>query len=390
MKRINNSQPLSVVTQFRPLSTSMNIEVMGGLSVMQFYKSTSLQWLPDHSVEPTFDSTGGQTNGTLRLKATYSVIDPDELLNVEKLSPQVFWYVNDEQITTNDVSADYYITDNILYVRKNFTHTQGAVVSCECRFTDVRTNTPFVLSDSIPLTAVLQADEQWSLTMLCDKTQKHFPIFADTSIYTFQAEAKLGNNVKDDSVAWFWDYSLDNGVTWKEIDDECYWYVSGKNSSALKVDMDFIESITVRVRIAEDSTATTPSLKVAATASCAWRMPILRPNVFCYGGSRVFSNTEFMTFGVQVHVNNHDDLTIAQQKAWLMFDWAKRLQGSTTKTTLHEAGQECTIPGSDLFNMENKKYIIDPQLSIRGVYDVLADSSGNLFQVGSNLLSVRT
>ena len=394
MKRLNNSQPLAVTTTYRPLNTAMHIEVLGGLSTVQFYRQTVQQWIPDHSVVPVIDQHGTQTDGALRLKAVYSIIDPDNNLNTDTLVPQIFWYVNGVQVTSTDSTQDYYIAGNILYVRKNFTHQLGANIYCECRFTDTRTSSPFVLSDTLPLSAILQADEQWSINILCDRTRKHFPLHAATTIYTFEAEARQGSADKTDAVAWFWDYSVDNGVNWLTINNDCLWYVSGKNTATLSIDADFIDNLMVRCRIgiADGTSTAAPDLPNEATACIAWRYPKVIPTVFSYGGDRVFAENSFMTFGLIVHVAKHDDMTLEQKRHWLMCDWAVRRQGSNdAPVPLGAYGLEGVVPRQYIYDNAGTKFIVDPRCSIRGPYDILADPSGEVFQSASgHELAVRT
>ncbi len=394
MKRLNNSQPLAVTTTYRPLNTAMHIEVLGGLSTVQFYRQTVQQWIPDHSVVPVIDEHGTQTDGALRLKAVYSIIDPDNNLNTDTLVPQIFWYVNGVQVTSTDSTQDYYIAGNILYVRKNFTHQLGANIYCECRFTDTRTSSPFVLSDTLPLSAILQADEQWSINILCDRTRKHFPLHAATTIYTFEAEARQGSADKTDAVAWFWDYSVDNGVHWLTINNDCLWYVSGKNTATLSIDADFIDNLMVRCRIgiANGTSTAAPDLPNEATACIAWRYPKVIPTVFSYGGDRVFVENSFMTFGLIVHVAKHDDMTLEQKRHWLMCDWAVRRQGSNdAPVPLGAYGLEVVVPRQYIYDNAGTKFIVDPRCSIRGPYDILADPSGEVFQSASgHELAVRT
>lgn len=394
MKRLNNSQPLAVTTTYRPLNTAMHIEVLGGLSTVQFYRQTVQQWIPDHSVVPVIDEHGTQTDGALRLKAVYSIIDPDNNLNTDTLVPQIFWYVDGVQVTSTDSTQDYYIAGNILYVRKNFTHQLGANIYCECRFTDTRTSSPFVLSDTLPLSAILQADEQWSINILCDRTRKHFPLHAATTIYTFEAEARQGSADKTDAVAWFWDYSVDNGVHWLTINNDCLWYVSGKNTATLSIDADFIDNLMVRCRIgiADGTSTAAPDLPNEATACIAWRYPKVIPTVFSYGGNRVFAENSFMTFGLIVHVAKHDDMTLEQKRHWLMCDWAVRRQGSNdAPVPLGAYGLEVVVPRQYIYDNAGTKFIVDPRCSIRGPYDILADPSGEVFQSASgHELAVRT
>ena len=222
------------------------------------------------------------------------------------------------------------------------------------------------MSDTLSLSAVLQADEQWSINILCDRTRKHFPLSAATTIYTFEAEARLGGVDKTAQVAWFWDYSLDAGVTWLAITDDCLWYVNGKNSATLAVDMDFIEDILVRCRIGVNNGTSTaaPDIHNEATAAIAWRFPKILPTVFSYGGNRVFPESAWMTFGMMVHVAKHNDMTAEQKRHWLMPNWGIRQQGSTNPPEmLGEYGMEVTVPGNKLFNTVGVKYLVETENS---------------------------
>ena len=135
--------------------------------------------MPDHTKSPVIGSDGVQSDGALRLKADYSIIDPDGMIDFNVFHPMVYWYIDGVQVTDIEETADYYVADSILYVRKNFTHLKGASVYCECRFTDPRTGSPVVISASATLSAVLHADEQWSINLLCANIflSRPLPIF---------------------------------------------------------------------------------------------------------------------------------------------------------------------------------------------------------------------
>lgn len=392
MRRLNNSQPLAVTTTFAPLNTTMKIVALDGMTTVQFYKQTLNEWIPNHQGQPVFDANGAQKDGVLRLHAVYSVNDNEGLVETNLITPWVYWFVDGTQITSIDSTEDYYIVGDDLYVRKNFTHLNGVTVTCEVRFTDPRTSLPVVLSDTHSLHGVMQADEQWAINILCDRTRKHYPLTAATTIYDFEAEARLGSADKSNNVAWFWDYSTDNGATWNTIGDDCYWYVSGKNSKILRIDMDYIESILVRCRIGVGSGTSTaaPDIPNEATASMAWRFPKIRPQVFSYGGDRVFVDTVSMRFGVFVHVPGHDDMTDAQKREWLLANWAVRKQGSSdAPVLLGEPRMEVDIPRQYIFSFGSEKFIPDPQLGLRGHYDVVADSDGELIETSAGLFAIR-
>ncbi len=383
MKRLNNSQPLSVTMTYRPLTTVLRIEPLGNLSTTQFYSQAALEWFPDHTKTPVFDENGHQTDGTLRLHANYFIQDEDGLIDMADLSPQVFWYIDDAesgQVTDTDPTKDFYIVGRDLYVRKNFTHLAGAKVYCEVRVTDPRNSQPIVLSDTLQLNAVLKAEEQYSISLLCDKTLKHYPLHAASPIYDIEAECRKGAILYDDRVAWFWDYSDNMGQTWKAIDASCLWYVSGKNTKKLRVDMDYIESLMVRCRIGVTNGAQTaaPDVNNEATASIAWRWPKLNAQVFSYGGDRIFAENASMRFGLIVHCQKHNDLTTAEKKHWLLTSWVIRKQGSSASPVfLNEHDLEVDVPQSYLFGQNLEKFILDPNLGMRGVYDIVGLSGGD-------------
>lgn len=392
MKRIYNSQPLSVTTIYRPLTTSLKIMAMGSLPTTQFYYQTAQEWFPDHAKQPVYADNGVQEDGILRLKANYFLQDEDDLIDTKSIIPQIFWYVDDTQITFTDSSKDYYIVGSDLYIKKNFTHLDGVNVRCDVMFTDPRTSTPIVLSDTLVLNAVLKAKDAWQITLLCDRTRKHFPITSEQTIYDFEAEVREGAILRNDDVAWFWDYSLDNGKTYNAITSDCLWYVSGLGTPKLTIDMDYIESVLVRCRIGSTKSAKTPDLPNEATVSMAWRWPALKPEVFCYGGNRIFAENASMRFGFFVHVPKHDDMTEAQKRHWLVTNWIVRRQGSTTNVVdLNKHGMEVDIAQRFLMNNALGKFIPDPQIGLRGVYDVVAFHDGEIIQLsGGDTFAIRT
>lgn len=87
MKKLQNSQPLAVSTTFRPLNTSLSIVALGGMGLQQFYRQTRGEWMPDHTKNPVIDSEGVQSDGALRLKADYSIADPDGMIDFNVFSP---------------------------------------------------------------------------------------------------------------------------------------------------------------------------------------------------------------------------------------------------------------------------------------------------------------
>lgn len=392
MKKLNNSQPLAVTTVYRPLTSSLKIVSIKDLPTTQFYYQSAREWFPDHTKTPTYDENGNQEDGILRLNAKYFLQDEDDLLDTSTITPEIHWFVNGTQINDTDTSKDYYNVGNDLYVKKNLTHLEAATIRCDMEFTDPRNSQRIVLSDTLVLNAVLKAKDAWQINLLCDRTRKHYPITTEQTVYDFEAEVREGAILRNSEVSWFWDYSLDNGETYRTINSDCLWYVSGLGTNKLTIDMDFIEKIMVRCRVGSTKTKVAPDLPNEATASMAWRWPVMKPEVFSYGGNRIFAENVSMRFGFFVHIAKHSDMTEAQKQKWLLTSWVVRRQGSTAApVVLNEHGMEVDIAQRFLTNNALGKFIPDPQIGVRGVYDVVAFHDGELIELSNGqTFAIRT
>lgn len=391
MRKISNSQPLSIAVQYDPLHTAFSIRPKMGMSTMQYYKQTVGRWIPDHTHDYAYGDYNAVVDGPLVLEPVFQVADPDGLVSEDSVTHNFYWYADGVAVTSSSPSSDYYIQDDRLVVRRNFTHLEGARIRCDCKFVDPRTGGTSVLSDSIQLSAVLQADEQWSVYILNDRTHHHHPLSAASSLYTFEAQASLGGVDKSDVVQWFWDFSEDLGATWNEFSEDTLLYVSGKNTRLLTIDADFSESVVVRCRIASEVGAPVPDVPNSATASLAWRFPLLTPQVFSYGGDKLMANDKEMRFGLIVHYANHADLSLDQQREWLICNWKLRIQGvSDSAVSLSQADVEVSVPASAIRNPSGFRYVADPNCAFRGAFCRLQSSSGeDLASSSGQLLTAR-
>ena len=124
----------------------------------------------------------------------------------------------------------------------------------------------------------------------------------------------------------------------------------------------------------------------------AWRWPALRAETFCYGGNRIFAENASMRFGFFVHIPKHSDMTEEQKRHWLLTNWCVRKQGSATGIVdLDEHGFEVDVAQRFLTNNALGKFIADPQIGIRGVYDVVGTSDGQEIQTSrGDTFAIRT
>ena len=100
-----------------------------------------------------------------------------------------------------------------------------------------------------------------------------------------------------------------------------------------------------------------------------------------------------MKFGLLVHVPKHDDMPLAMQRHWLLCNWQVRRQGSQlAPTNVGCADVEVKIPHSMLYSEIGHKFIPDPNVGMRGVYDgVSFRDSGELIELSfGETFAIRT
>lgn len=157
---------------------------------------------------------------------------------------------------------------------------------------------------------------------------------------------------------WF---GISNG---QEVDATTMpWYVSGQNTSKLKVDAMFGESINVVLRAQMPDGTLSPS---KAYAGVEWRIPDIDTNVLSNNGGAVRSDTTSMTFDTVINVKG-DVLADARKQQHLRFNWKYR---KNTNTTENDAGwgNSVTINASNLRNVKGASSTLASTLVYPYVY----------------------
>lgn len=157
---------------------------------------------------------------------------------------------------------------------------------------------------------------------------------------------------------WF---GISNG---QEVDATTMpWYVSGQNTSKLKVDAMFGESINVVLRAQMPDGTLSPS---KAYAGVEWRIPDVDTHVLSNNGGAVRSDTTSMTFDTVINVKG-DVLADARKQQHLRFNWKYR---KNTNTTENDAGwgNSVTINASNLRNVKGASSTLASTLVYPYVY----------------------
>ena len=145
------------------------------------------------------------------------------------------------------------------------------------------------------------------------------------------------------------------------------WYVSGQDTSKLRVDAMWGEKINVVLRAMMPTGALSPS---KAYAALTWRIPDVDTTVISYNGSAVRSDTNSMTFGTIVNINGKN-LEDSVKAANLRFKWVYR-KNTTSQETVAGWSQgesdQITIQASNLRSVRAQDSTLTSTLVFPYVY----------------------
>lgn len=145
------------------------------------------------------------------------------------------------------------------------------------------------------------------------------------------------------------------------------WYVSGQDTSKLRVDAMWGEKINVVLRAMMPTGVLSPS---KAYAALTWRIPDVDTTVVSYNGSAVRSDTNSMTFGTIVNINGKN-LEDSVKAANLRFKWVYR-KNTTSQETVAGWSQgesdQITIQASNLRSVRAQDSTLTSTLVFPYVY----------------------
>lgn len=145
------------------------------------------------------------------------------------------------------------------------------------------------------------------------------------------------------------------------------WYVSGQDTSKLRVDAMWGEKINVVLRAMMPTGALSPS---KAYAALTWRIPDVDTTVVSYNGSAVRSDTNSMTFGTIVNINGRN-LEDSVKAANLRFKWVYRKNFTNQETVAgwsQGESDQITIQASNLRSIKGQDSTLASTLVFPYVY----------------------
>lgn len=336
-KRLSISQPTVIDTELTPLTD--NIEIIANGSLEQWY------YVNTNTIAPNREETP--------LRLTPSVVCVDRETNTKYTNPvldSVVWKVRrfvingiwgETTIVTRSETEPFYLLGNSLIVTQNNKDPMHAIsVVCSISYVDPRDSGIIYSAEvSVNLTCNRDATVSYPTILInAPSTTNYNPLSDNSSQFTFTASADWSNvplvegmNSNEGRGQFVW-YGVNSSGT-EVLIDTLPCYVSGQNTSTLKIDAKYGNNIPIILRIKENL-PNAPILPPKAFANVTWQIPPLKGIVQCDNGSfvRTGNDTPY-TFKPIVNTNRG---LIEENKAkenllfaWFMRNATPRVDGSS-------------------------------------------------------------
>lgn len=357
MKKIGNiAAPTIVTTRKDPFNVSLSILQVGGQPLTQSQDTSQNLWIPDRELdsplllEPVLEVTDHQTGVSVTTNVTYSwYLDKVSLWDSSSKKGLVSAYSKDRTIGdrgTNDGfflettgsadSGNLEVTGRLLVARNvNYVATvsdRGPItVICVAQYTDSTRTQTYEISQSVVLTSGNIPDDQYSLNILQPSSVAYHPLTDTTPIREFDVEVMMGKRVLKDGeledIRYFW--YLDGVLI--PTDGSLAAYKEGQHTSSLKLDLDYIDSGDVSVRIAVGKNATVPNVNAVDSRSIEWKVPKLTATPYSKSGSAVRNTGEVKEFEAIVQARG-GDVDENHLKEFIRLNWQTKSTASETRT----------------------------------------------------------
>lgn len=335
-KRLSISQPTVIDTELTPLTD--NIEIIANGSLEQWYYVNTDTIAPNREeipliLTPSVVCVDTET-GTRYTNPTFTVVWKIRRYGVNNL-----WV--EQTIVTTSTNQPFYLSGNSLVVRQNNKDSMHAIAAiCTINYIDPRDSGRVYTSEvSVNLSCNRDATVSYpTIVINAPSTTNYNPLSDNSSQFTFTASADWSNvplvegmNSNEGRGQFVW-YGINSSGT-EVLIDTLPCYVSGQNTSTLKIDAKYGNNIPIVLRIKENL-PNAPILPPKAFANVTWQIPPLKGIVQCNNGSfvRVGDDTTY-TFKPIVNTNRG---LIEENKAkenllfaWFMRNATPRVAGSS-------------------------------------------------------------
>jgi len=380
MAILNTLEPLVLTTQRTPLTVALSID-QNGQPLQQLVDITSAanNYFPSRDTSP------------LVLTPVLTAVDPE---THEALTPSinVYWFVSvnggaetlitntdPNQADTLDQSATdgFTLDGNELIVTRNVPPTTPVQIRCEVTFTDVSRNETYTIGQQVLLCSENNPEQHMTIDILTPPAVKYDPFRDASSTRVFTAEVRRGDEIVSSGIKIFW--YLDDVLINPSADDCPLCYVSGQNTSTLTLNAEYVDKVSVSVRIADSATAVAPNQPCMAVRTLLWDLPRIDGSVYSANGNAVRQDMEMMTFEALLKVRSMD-IPVAK-KSYLRIGWRRKGTSSSTVTACGN-GWVRELPASDLRQSGNVNSVVYAVAETLGAYHAVA--SGNNVIVDGN------
>lgn len=225
---------------YSPLSYAFAMLELGG-SYIQKYDTITGSFIPNRTLTPYM------------VRPQLTISDPDGLIPAGECSSQLvncLWKVEGwSNGNTLQYVEDVEYSINPVTHALTFMHNVGVSELVRLTFVadylDTRRNEVQHFEWSQYLSTVGEA--MWNVTLQIDTPSKlDLSPFKNRGQFSLNAQLMNGENpLADASCVYRWERY--DGSNWVSIDDDAFWYVSGKNTKSLTVDQKFLQKETLRI-----------------------------------------------------------------------------------------------------------------------------------------------
>lgn len=366
MKKICNvAAPTVITTRRTAIIKAFSIEVVAGGTLSQAMDNTLTPtlWLPDRTVTPSvlaplFEAYDSETLAPLSSSATFKWY----IQKVQTWNPSTH---EGEVLETLTASDGYYLEQQNnqltgrLIVTKNVDYQSPVVIICEVCYTDSARSAIFKEESSVMLTSENKPEDFYDVNMIATSPIRFNP-FSDltatptTSTKTITAIVTKGKyelspqqlaNIK---FFWYFDDVLASSSHLA--------YVSGQGTDTLVVDANYANMMNIKVRIADNQSASAPNVTGVDERILVWDTPKIEAEPYCTSGSAVKEATGEKIFHPLVKANGHD-VADAKWKDYILLQWISKRTNSVIET-FRGWGDTCIIPTSDLYGNDTEVKIV--------------------------------
>lgn len=392
MKRIvNPAPPLAMTTKRTPLIVLLTIGIVDDGTLTQTQDAARGLWRPNRDI-----SMGG--TDPLILYPVLEVHDPDLDTKVT-VNPTINWYIDDINPvwnpTTEKGMVEVFAGGNTqkfflqtadgqpsgtptgrLVVRKNVDYLAAKRVVLEMSFTDNTRNETYTRKAEVLLSSENRPEDFYTVRLNQPNTIHFNPLAGGSSLRTFQATARRGQEDVSASCKFFW--TIDGVAIATDGSMPCYQAANqpsgkGQGKDTIVLDLDCLDGVQVGVAVGDSVDAAAPLGYASASSNVIWDWPELELTPHALGARHMKEKDTQKTFHGIVQADGVD-VPAAVRSEYIMLNWWIRPADTGVKSFIGW-GDEMIIPASSLRKTGGVNVDVSADICVLGPMEVLYDDT---------------